>query len=247
MENDYDPTSIVIENLGRLGIECLIVIGGDDTLSFASVLSDWTEHPARCAAGSAPLRSLLFGLGYRDMTLWLEAVPSHLREKAREAFEKGEAAEFVSLVSNESGLQLVLMNAYVLEDRGMYEDALLEAWYAPAVNTRGVPLRYLEFLFSRANRERLLAAGDRVPGLGPFQLFRGVAGSGRARRVRGLSWTDSYERAFWFASRFTSLRDPAVFQIHVELPHIFAYLNRRKGEQEFIVDLPEALKPTRVA
>jgi 6-phosphofructokinase len=35
----YDLTSIVIENLGRLGIGCLIVIGGDDTLSFASVLS----------------------------------------------------------------------------------------------------------------------------------------------------------------------------------------------------------------
>src|ERR1700688_1977108 len=35
----YDLTSIVIENLERLGIGCLIVIGGDDTLGFASVLS----------------------------------------------------------------------------------------------------------------------------------------------------------------------------------------------------------------
>src|SRR6202049_2671288 len=35
----YDLTSLVIENLGRFGIGCLLVIGGDDTLSFASVLS----------------------------------------------------------------------------------------------------------------------------------------------------------------------------------------------------------------
>jgi ATP-dependent phosphofructokinase / diphosphate-dependent phosphofructokinase len=35
----YDLKSLVIENLGRLGIDCLVVIGGDDTLSFASVLS----------------------------------------------------------------------------------------------------------------------------------------------------------------------------------------------------------------
>ncbi len=35
----YDLTSIVIENLEHLGIGCLIVIGGDDTLSFASALS----------------------------------------------------------------------------------------------------------------------------------------------------------------------------------------------------------------
>ncbi len=36
----YDLTSVVIENLERLGMGCLIVIGGDDTLSFASVLAD---------------------------------------------------------------------------------------------------------------------------------------------------------------------------------------------------------------
>jgi 6-phosphofructokinase len=36
----YDLTSIVIENLEHLGMGCLIVIGGDDTLSFASVLAD---------------------------------------------------------------------------------------------------------------------------------------------------------------------------------------------------------------
>jgi ATP-dependent phosphofructokinase / diphosphate-dependent phosphofructokinase len=35
----YDFTPIVIENLERLEIGCLIAIGGDDTLSFASVLS----------------------------------------------------------------------------------------------------------------------------------------------------------------------------------------------------------------
>src|ERR1700693_1997721 len=36
---NYDFTSVVIENLERLGIDCLIAIGGDDTLGFATVLS----------------------------------------------------------------------------------------------------------------------------------------------------------------------------------------------------------------
>src|ERR1700724_4503932 len=35
----YDFTPIVIKNLEKLGIGCLVAIGGDDTLSFASVLS----------------------------------------------------------------------------------------------------------------------------------------------------------------------------------------------------------------
>jgi 6-phosphofructokinase 1 len=36
---NHDFTSVVIENLERLGIDCLIAIGGDDTLGFATVLS----------------------------------------------------------------------------------------------------------------------------------------------------------------------------------------------------------------
>jgi 6-phosphofructokinase len=36
---DYDFTPIVIDNLAALGIGCLVAIGGDDTLSFASALS----------------------------------------------------------------------------------------------------------------------------------------------------------------------------------------------------------------
>jgi 6-phosphofructokinase len=36
---NYDLTSLVVRNLDRLGISCLVAIGGDDTLSFASALS----------------------------------------------------------------------------------------------------------------------------------------------------------------------------------------------------------------
>lgn len=39
-EKTYDLTDIVLENLERLGVECLIAIGGDDTLSYASLLHD---------------------------------------------------------------------------------------------------------------------------------------------------------------------------------------------------------------
>ncbi len=35
----YDFTPVVLENLRTLGIDCLIAIGGDDTLSFASILT----------------------------------------------------------------------------------------------------------------------------------------------------------------------------------------------------------------
>ncbi len=36
---NYDLTPIVLRNLERLDVGCLVAIGGDDTLSFASILS----------------------------------------------------------------------------------------------------------------------------------------------------------------------------------------------------------------
>jgi hypothetical protein len=179
------------------------------------------------------------------MPLWLESVPSHLREQAREAFEAGEL-RFLWYAPKADSLYLVLRNIDVLQKRGIYERALLEAYDTTDVNNRNVSLGDLKFLFSIANRKRLLEAGDPLPGPGPFLLFRGVAGLGRARRIRGLSWTASYERAIWFATRFPHLSDPAVYQIRVEADDIFAYLNRL-SEQEFIVNLPKATKPIRVA
>ena len=39
-EDVYDLTPIVLENIERLGIDVLVTIGGDDTLSFSTVLVD---------------------------------------------------------------------------------------------------------------------------------------------------------------------------------------------------------------
>src|SRR5450756_2019499 len=41
----YDFTPVVLENLERLGIDTLISIGGDDTLSYSKVLADAGDHP----------------------------------------------------------------------------------------------------------------------------------------------------------------------------------------------------------
>src|SRR5215813_7815546 len=38
-EDRYDATSVVIRNLKELGIDCLVAIGGDDTLGYAHTLS----------------------------------------------------------------------------------------------------------------------------------------------------------------------------------------------------------------
>ena len=39
-EDVYDLTPVVVRNIGSLGLDCLIAIGGDDTLSYAQALED---------------------------------------------------------------------------------------------------------------------------------------------------------------------------------------------------------------
>lgn len=95
----------------------------------------------------------------------------------------------------------------------------------------------LQELFGSANREALRAAGDPLPGPGPFTVYRGVSGEEHEeRRVRGLSWTTSIDRAREFAKRFDG-PDPAVYEAVIEARHVLAYIDWN-DEEEFIVLLP---------
>ena len=144
-------------------------------------------------------------------------------------------------------LDLVRDNATQLQERGLYERALLAAF--GETNHALWSLEQLRGLFEIADRARLRAAGDPLPGAGPFILYRGVAGPKPERRIPGLSWTRSIESARSFAhdhaSRFASDSDPGVYRITVDELDVLAYTNR-KEEEEFIVLLPASVRPQRV-
>jgi len=65
-----------------------------------------------------------------------------------------------------------------------------------------------DYEFFQADRARLRALGDALPGPGPFTLFRGVAGRGAKRRVRGLSWINAM-RPVWDSRRSIERSLPA--------------------------------------
>lgn len=174
-------------------------------------------------------------------------IPPSLWKQALEAFEKGDAARVLSSADNLLGMRIVQANVEPLKARGIYEEALLEAFTGTRTNWHHWPMAELERLIRQANRDRLLAAGDPLPGPGPFTLYRGVAGRGAARRIRGLFWTDRLDKARWFAdwhAEQRGLADPTVFRLVVPLPWIFAYSNARQ-ESDFIVLLPREARPKR--
>ena len=180
------------------------------------------------------------------LTMWLNPIPPRFRTDAVAALDAGSVSGFLAKVDNECALSLVARNIAALRARGLYEHALFEAWASTRTNHRNWSLGALRNLFSIADRNRLRAAGDPLPGGGPFTIYRGVAGRGPARRVRGLSWTGSLERARWFAGRFAHLTDPAVFRLRVSDCDILAYC-RDRNEEEFIVLLPSSARPLRIS
>ena len=177
----------------------------------------------------------------------LSLFPPALQQEALECLKQRNASGFLCKAGNAYALRVVESNMFLLRSLDLYEDALLLAYMGCRVNHHGFPLDSLRFLFDWADRERLRASGEPLPGPGPFILYRGVAGKGPARRVRGISWTKSVERAIWFANRARGfgLHDPGVYRVEVEETSVLTYVDARQ-EDEFLIDLPSSMRPTRV-
>ena len=132
-----------------------------------------------------------------------------------------------------------------LQERGLYERALLAAWSGCRVNYSGWSTDTLSWMFGRAERARLRAFSEPLPGSGPFTLYRGVAGKRRRRRVCGFSWTDDRDKAPWFAARLPKLADRAIHTTAVTGDAVLAYLDTGeygRNEREFIIMPPRRVK-----
>ncbi|GAB4371902.1 MAG: hypothetical protein Kow00128_20250 [Deltaproteobacteria bacterium] len=172
--------------------------------------------------------------------------------RANEALEERDGVGFMVLVGNERRVEHLFDNLHLLRDRGMYESALHETytsqWTNPALRLP-VPHHVWRFFFSIADRDRLRACGDPLPGPGPFTLYRGVSGRGKARRVKGFSWTGRQDVARWFAGLMAygdgrNLPDPAVFVATVPESAVLFYTDGR-NEEEYVI-FPDGINPRRV-
>lgn len=169
--------------------------------------------------------------------LFLEDIHPGLREMAVADLDAGDVLGFLSRAAggNQFWLRIVSDNVRALQARGLYEAALLEAWESCRANHSAWTTNEIRYLFRIADRARLLALAP-LPGPGPFTLYRGVAGQAPRRRVRGFSWTDDLEKAWWFARRF-ELADPAVYRTAVPAEAVLAFIGDR-DEREFVIFPP---------
>lgn len=167
--------------------------------------------------------------------LQLDLVPVALRQQAVSAISTGNVRLFLHSADNQHGLHLVIDNMRALMDAGVFEEALLEAFVGCRVNHHHISPSVIRWMFEMADHSRLRSQGDPLSGVSKLTLYRGVAGIGRARRVRGYSWTDDLEIAKWFAHRF-SLPDPGVYETVVSADQVVVFLHETgRKEREYIV------------
>jgi len=177
----------------------------------------------------------------------LDAVDAGWHGRVLECWNNKEDIESILCLLNDGAkMCFVVDNIHQLKDRGVFEKALLSAYVSIRTNfSQWKPSMIGALFLGFADQEKLREAGDPIPNLENLTLYRGVSGSGRARRVQGLSWTDSVEVAAWFAMRFYHLPDPAVFKVTVPNEHILARCEER-NESEYFLRLPLPQKPKRV-
>ena len=171
-------------------------------------------------------------------------------KEALECFEKKDAMGILTSFSNDLGLNFVIRNVDPLLKQGIYEETLFCAYTDCRINWCHISPSWMDHLFSLAKRDRLLEMGDPLPHSGPFIIYRGVAGVGAKRRKRGISWTASFEKAKWFATRLSEffeipLEKPMVYMAEVPKEKVYVYTNER-DEQEFLCNIPKDLKLKKV-
>jgi len=171
-----------------------------------------------------------------------------MMERVKKAWIKRDILEVMSWLNNQRHMAFVLDNFPLLKECGVYEKALLHSYTSPRVNHVNCQTWVIRFLFELADRERLLQEGDPLPDDGPFTVYRGVAGHGAKRRLRGISWTASLDKAIWFAERFaesSKIEKPMVYQVTIMAEHVYVYSNDR-NEQEFLCDISREMKLKKV-
>ena len=163
-------------------------------------------------------------------------------ELAVEAFRSRDGERFaVAGYSRHVMLRTVIENWKALRERGMLPAALVQAIIGCKVNNRrwnpNDIAGYLVCCKEQCGMEGIRACGEDPGYAHPetgITLYRGVAGVGRSRKVKGVSWTDDLGVASWYARRL-HMPDPAVFATEVCIGEVFCFTDKR-CEREYLID-----------
>lgn len=175
-----------------------------------------------------------------------ELVPRHFREPARRAYAHRLTAETLAPLSPVDRLPFVERNAEALVEDGLYEEMLYTAWITGPRS--GWAERLGRRLFARADRSRLRALGQPLPGpRRSYTLYRAAGLGEKSNSEFGVEWTlslDTATRSLLAEDLGHPVDDLAIYTAEVGADEILLYLNRR-GEARVVVDTGWSTPPRR--
>jgi hypothetical protein len=182
---------------------------------------------------------------HRDRGRWtVDLIPPILHDQFRAAVAAHDVQTLLTLVADSHLLSFVLCNTSALTEEGIFEEILVGAYARAKLNGVTLADEHLEALLPVADHARLLAAGDPLPGPGPFTLYRGI--NWRGDPIRGFSWTSSFEIAKWDATEHeTEFCVHTVYRVTARREWVLAYLNKQ-GQDEYLLQLPRHAKVQRI-
>jgi len=145
-------------------------------------------------------------------------------------------------------LDLVLDNWPVLQKAGLLEEAFVDAWGAQKWGCPNWTPAFCRAILAKLDRAAMLRTGDPLPPGDSFIVYRGVAGIGAKRRVRGYSWSADEGIAKSFAelraNRF-GLPNPAVYSAVIQKEDILTFIDGSNREEREFLLLPHKLSKLR--
>jgi hypothetical protein len=161
----------------------------------------------------------------------------YMKEKLKE-----DGARCLFFLGSHEYMCFIVDNFWEIHKMPIYTGLLIEAYVGEKTNAHHISNDLLDMLFDSIDREKARSLYP-IPKHLPQKIYRGVSGNGRARRIRGYSWTADIEKAKWFAERLSKfLTSPAVLEVNTSDVDIIAYVNDRK-EQEYICHVPMDVRP----
>jgi hypothetical protein len=161
--------------------------------------------------------------------IWEDLIDNSLHELAKKSLNKNDFLGFLLLADNEFSLPLLDCISQKAKRAGQLEAAFIHAFTATRTDNHK-NFEIIKKLLKKVNLVTLQKAGDEIPKMENFQLYRGAASDFK----NGFSWTSSIEIARRFASRHVNL-DSNIYVANVKHHQIIFYSNDR-NEREFVLD-----------
>ncbi len=172
------------------------------------------------------------------------------QNQVRDKIQSAESLQRLFMLINKPYALVFLKYSMPFLSRDDFTELLADSWMRSENpnQDRNVSRKEFVAMFSQADKSKLMTKEEKevYDNLDErVTIYRGVTPENE-KNIRALSWTLEYDKAEWFANRFSS--NGTVYQAEIDKNHILAFFNGRNESEvvvnpKYLQDIKEAQQP----